>query len=417
MADQPTGSASKRPTRAAHTPSGARRSRAESLAPTRLPVTLLGALPPWRGVAPYTRHLVDALEADHQLEIEFLDFASLYPRWLYPGGDPVDRAGTRPSFRRVRVRRLLAWYNPLSWLWAGLTLRGRVVHAQWWSFILAPVYLTVLALGRLRGRMVVLTLHNVLPHEGGRWQRCMYRSVLRLANHFIVHSQRNAEMLATVYPRAVGRVSTVPLGLHTVGAARNLSPQEARRELGLSPDRPVILAFGNIRPYKGVEVLLRAFRRVLDAEREATLVVAGQPWEDFAPYERIIQELGLGEHVHTWLEYVPDERVEAFFASADIAVFPYVNFDAQSAAATLALFFGVPILVSDVGALPDLVEDRRAVVPPNDPGALADALLAVLSDASLRAKLVADARRSAAQLDWATIARRTADVYDRVMAG
>ncbi len=70
---------------------------------------------------------LDGLEQVDEVELEFLDFTSLYPPRLYPGGDPSDGNGTPPSFRKVRLRRLLAWYNPLSWLWAGLTLRGRVV--------------------------------------------------------------------------------------------------------------------------------------------------------------------------------------------------------------------------------------------------------------------------------------------------
>ena len=382
---------------------------------TPIGVTMLGALPPWRAVGPYIRSLVQALEAVEELDLEFLDFSALYPPKLYPGGDPIDRTGTRPSFRRVRLRRLLAWYSTFSWLCAGLALRGRIVHAQWWSFILAPVYLTVLGLARLRGRRVVLTLHNVLPHESSRWQRWMFLSVLRFGHHFIVHAQRNVEALTALYPPAAGRVTVVPLGLHTVAAERKLTEEEARIELGLPPDQPVILAFGNIRPYKGVDVLLQAFRRVLDAGQKATLAIAGQPWNSFEPYRLLIEELALGAQVRTWLQYVPEEQVEVFFEAATLAVYPYTHFDSQSAAATLALSFDVPILVSDVGALPDLVDDSRAVVPPDDPAALADAILAVLTDDSLRAKLATDARHSATKLHWGGIARQTIDIYGRMM--
>lgn len=392
------------------------RSAAEAVAEANRSVTILGALPPWRGVAPYTRHLVEGLETRDGLDIEFLDFSSLYPPRFYPGGEPMDPKGTAPSFQNVRVRRLLAWYNPLSWLWAGLTLRGPVVHAQWWSFILAPVYVTVLALARLRGRKIVLTLHNIQPHEGGRWQHWLYRCVFRFAHHFIVHAERNAQELVSIYPPAEGRVSVVAHGLLSVAATRELTSEQARRELGLPLDRPVILAFGNIRAYKGLDVLLRAFRRLLNAGQEATLVIAGQPWNGFQSFQDIIDELDLDAHVHTWLEFVPDQQVEALFAAADLAVFPYRHFEAQSGATTLALSFGVPILVSDVGGLSDLVDDPRAVVPPNDPEALAGAMCAVLDDERLHAKLAMDARRQAAELDWTGIARQTEEVYQAVIA-
>ena len=377
---------------------------------------MLGALPPWRGVAPYTRHLLDGLEQIDGVELEFLDFTSLYPPHLYPGGDPSDRNGAPPIFQRVRLRRLLAWYNPLSWLWAGLTLRGRVVHAQWWSYVLAPIYLTILALARLRRRKVVLTLHNIAPHEGGNWQRRLNRIVFRLAHHFIVHSQRNAKELVSEYPPAAGKVTVVPHGLLSMAGTRNLSREEARRALELPLDRPVILAFGNIRPYKGLDFLLHALRRVLDAGQEPILAVVGQPWGSFEPYQRLIDELGLSEHVREWLDYVPDEQVNAFLSASDLAVFPYTHFGAQSGAATLVLSRGLPIIVSDVGALPDLVEDTRAVVPPNDSAALADAISAVLADDTLLEKLAADAKRQATKLDWGNIAQDTAKLYRHLIA-
>ncbi len=380
-------------------------------APAPVSITMLGALPPWRGVAPYTRHLLDGLEGVEELEVEFLDFVSLYPPRLYPGGEPRDRNGRRPSFRRVRMRRLLAWYNPLSWLWAGLTLRGKVLHAQWWSHLLAPVYLVVMGLARLRGRRVVLTLHNVFPHETARWRRWLFQSVFRLAHRFIVHSERNAQVLIEQYPGAAGRVTVVPMGIHTVASGQNFSRQQARERLELPAESPVILAFGNIRPYKGLDVLLRALRRVVDAGQEATLLVAGQPWDSFERYQHLIDELDLAAHVRLRLEYLPESEVEACFAAADLAVFPYTHFDAQSAAATLALCAGVPLVVSDVGGLPELVDDARAVVPANDPEALAQTLRTVLDDEAMLGKLASDAKRRAAELDWGVIAQRTVEVY------
>ncbi len=372
---------------------------------------MLGALPPWRGVAPYTRHLLDGLEGVEELEVEFLDFVSLYPPRLYPGGEPFDKNGSRPSFRRVRMRRLLAWYNPLSWLWAGLTLRGSVLHAQWWNYVLAPVYFAVMGLARLRGRRVILTLHNVFPHEAAPWSRWLFHSVFRLAHRFIVHSERNAQVLIEQYPRAAGRVTVVPMGIHTVTSEQNLSRQQARKRLELPAESPVILAFGNIRPYKGLDVVLRALRQVIDAEQEATLLVAGQPWDSFERYQRLIDELDLAAHVCLRLEYLPESEIKACFAAADLAVFPYTHFDAQSAAATLALSSGVPLVVSDVGGLPELVDDARAVVPANDPEALAQTLRTVLADEALLVKLAADAKRRAAELDWGVIAQRTVEVY------
>jgi glycosyltransferase involved in cell wall biosynthesis len=377
---------------------------------------MLGTLPPWRGVAAYTGHIVTEIDAIDSVDLEFIDFTSLYPRFLYPGGDPVDPSGRKLELKRVTVRRLLAWYNPLTWIWAGLTLRGQVVHAQWWTHALAPIYLVVLGLARLRGRRVVLTVHNVVPHDSSRWQQMLYKMVMRLADHFVVHAQRNVNALTALHHRAAGKTSVIPHGPNTGPREGAQGKPEARQALGLAGSDHILLAFGNIRPYKGLDVLLRATRRVLDAGRNVTLVVAGQPWGDFEPYHKLIADLRLERHVRMHLGFIPEADISTFFAAADLAVYPYLQFDAQSGAAIDALAHGVPAVVSDVGGLPDLVPDRRAVVPPNDPAALADALVSLLDDGALRERLARDSQRLAQELGWDRIAARTARLYQTLLA-
>lgn len=375
-----------------------------------LGVSMLGALPPWRGVSAYTSELVRALAARQDIALEFLGFNALYPKLLYPGGDPTEAARPRLSIPNIEVRRALSWYNPLSWIWAGLTFQGAVLHVQWWSYALAPVYLTVMALARLRGRPVLLTLHNVRPHEGGRIQRLLNEAVLRFAHHFVVHTRNSADTLLRVYPRAEGHLSIVPHGLLLLVGRNGVSRVKARALLGVPQNRIVLLAFGNIRPYKGVDVLLKSLRKVLDAGHDVGLVIAGQPWGSFRPYEQIINDLDLRDHVDTRLTYQSDEDVELLFSACDVAVFPYKDFDAQSGAASLALGFGVPIVVTDVGGLTEIADDH-AVVPPNDVQSLADVLQEMAAHKALCSKLASHSRAVAKSLDWEVIAEETADLY------
>lgn len=380
----------------------------------RLPVTMIGSLPPWKGVSPYTQQLVEALAAGGAVDLEFIGFRSLYPQGLYPGGEPRDAYAACPLIPGVVVREVLQWWNPLSWLRAGLSLRGRVVHAQWWSYVLAPVYLAVLAVARLRGRRIVVTVHNAEPHEGGVWRRLLNAAVVGLGHRVIVHSQRNAATLLRERPRLRERLAIVPHGV----PARTARRRQARRSAsdGLPAGRRVVLFFGNIRPYKGLDWLLLAMPSVVRRCPEALLVVAGRPWTDWAPYASRIRSLGLEGHVLTFLDYLPEERLEGLLAAADLAVFPYTHFHAQSGAAALALSLGLPLIVTDVGALPELVDDPRAVVPPEDAEALAEAIVRVLDDDALRRKLAGDSRRRARELDWAGIARRTVGVYRELAA-
>ncbi len=372
-------------------------------------VTLISTLPPHKGVADYTAHLVAGLASTPGVSLEVIDFASLYPRRLYPGGELQDSTARRPQFPNVRVRTMLRWWNPFSWLWAGLTLKGQVVHAQWWSFILAPQYIAVLSLARLRRRRVVITVHNVEPHEAGRWQRVLNRLVLRLADTYVVHDARSRDRLAELVP-AAKPIEVIPLGILASPGDR-LSLAGARRVLRMAADDKIVLCFGNIRPYKGVDVLLQAFARVRERVPEARLVIAGKPWEDWSRYERLIDDLDLVDVVDTHLGFVPATQVGALFAAADVVALPYLRFDAQSAVGASALYHEKALVVTDAGGLPELVADERAVVSPGNVEQLAAALVAVLTDGAFRAKLEAGSAALARDLSWDAIAAQTARLY------
>lgn len=374
---------------------------------------MIGSLPPHKGVSPSTIDLCTALAARSDIELDVVAFGSLYPRALYPGGDPEDGSGARPNVAGAQTRRPLRWWNPLGWLLAGLTLRGDVVHAQWWSYPLAPVYAVLLGCARLRGKRVVITMHNVEPHERGLFRRLANLAVLPFAHRIIVHSADNARTLR----RTAGStpVDVVPLGVRS--AAEPLPDRNAaRRRFGLRDDAPVVLFFGNIRPYKGVSELLAAFSRVRDALPAARLMIVGQPWNGGADRLRAeIKRLGLSDAVLDRMSYVPDGDIAGYFAAADVVAYPYTHFAAQSAAACMALTYGKAIVVTNIGGLPELAGDASAVVAPNDTAQLASALVRVLTDDAYRTKLESHARELSEQMSWPVVARTTADVYARLM--
>jgi glycosyltransferase involved in cell wall biosynthesis len=374
-------------------------------------VSLIGTLPPVRGVSPYTQHLLAALSTAGA-SVDFIGFRSIYPRWAFPGGETHERGAVSPAMPGVRMRHNLRWYNPLGWVIAGLTLRGEVVHAQWWSYALAPVYVVVLGLARLRGKRVLLTVHNVSPHEGGLVRRFLNRAVFRLGHHYVVHSTQNRDELTRISARSEDRIDVLPHG--TLGVPRaGLSREEARARLGL-PDTPgarVLLAFGHIRPYKGVDVLLRAFADVAREDPDVTLVIAGNPWGSFDRYARLIEELGLGGRVRTYLDFIATDNVEAFFEAADVVVLPYTDFQSQSGVGALALHFGRPLVVTNVGGLAELVRDPACIVPPRHTAALASALARMLADHDLRARCASDSLALADAYSWDAIASDTIALY------
>lgn len=382
--------------------------------PDDMRVTVLSSLPPQKGITPYTVHLLEALATVEGLRAEALGFRSLYPRFAYPGGAPD--ANAPAAELPVRARRPLAWYSPLSWVRAGAGVRSEVLHVQWWSWVLAPPTAVVMLLARLRGKRVVVTAHNVAPHERGRVKRWLNAAVLRLAHHIIVHAERNrTELIAQGFDAVA--ISVVPMGAQRMPgiAAGSGRRERARSTLRIERDARVVLLFGNLRPYKGVDVLLRAAALARGRVAGIQVIIAGALWKDCPDPRDLARGLGIDDAVILRTEYVPDDNVPALFDAADVVVFPYVHFDGQSAAAALALSSGRAMIVSDVGGLPELVRDGRAIVPAGDGVALADALAAVLLDDGLRAKLEADAELVRAGLSWSDIGARTADVYRRVL--
>jgi glycosyltransferase involved in cell wall biosynthesis len=379
-------------------------------------ISVVGSLPPVKGVSAYTLSLLEALDQRGHLDIDFVGFRGIYPRWAYPGGDPIEVNGSAPLLMGVKQRRALSWYNPFSWLRAGVRMRGDVVHAQWWSYALAPVYATLLGLARLRRKRIVMTVHNVEPHEGGIFQRIANRAVFRFAHHYIVHSEANKTTLQRLLRCDPARISVLAHGVLETPRT-GMSRPTARLKLGIAGDARVVLCFGNIRPYKGVDVLLRAFAEIAREDPRAQLVIAGQPWGDWAPYQRLIDELGVDDRILRRLEYIPSIEVEAYFVAADVVALPYTHFDAQSGVGTRALPFGRPLVVTNTGGLPDLVLDDEAVVPSGDAGALARALARVLGDQALRDRMAVDSLALAASLGWDAIAERTAAIYAAVQDG
>ncbi len=378
-------------------------------------ISFITSLPPHRGISFYAVPLLEALGRRPDLEVEAVSFRRLYPSKLYPGGSSRDLTAPAPDLGNVLVREVVDGFNPASWLQGALAIRGDIVHAQWWSQILAPVYLTLLGAAKLRGKRIVLTVHNVSAHEPARWKRLADRSVMALADHFIVHAPENAQALARLVPHARGRISVIPMGPQA-GHITGVTKSEARSRLGIARQEKVILFFGNIRPYKRLDIMLEAFESLRYRIPKARLLVVGQPWAGSEEVDRAVSRARRQTGVTLRTEYIPEAEVETYFAAADLVACPYSGFESQSAAASKALAHGKALVVSRTGGLVNLVQDQRAIIPPGDPTSLATAAEVILSDARLRRKLELDSARIAKSFSWDHIADETARLYLRLMS-
>jgi len=269
-----------------------------------------------------------------------------------------------------------------------------VVHLQWLTVQQLDVHL-------LPRRPLVLTAHDVLPREPRPGQLRAQRRLYERVDAVVVHSEHGAGRLRDELGIAPGNVHVIPHGafahLAERPAARPLPPELAAVE------RPVVLCFGLIRPYKGIDVLLEAWAGIEGAE----LWIAGLPKMDLAPLRAAAPP-----NVRFVPRFVGDDEIPAFFRRADLVVLPYREID-QSGVLFTALAFGRPLLLTAVGGFPEVAATGAAqLVPPGDPAALHAALARLLADPAARERLAAAARAAAeGPYSWDAIAERHLALY------
>jgi glycosyltransferase involved in cell wall biosynthesis len=272
-----------------------------------------------------------------------------------------------------------------------------VVHFQWLTVQPLDVHL-------LPRRPLVLTAHDVLPREPRRAQLRAQKGLYERVDMVLVHSEHGRERLAAL-GIAGEKLRVVPHGAFTYLAEqpgeRPLPPELA------AADRPVVLCFGLMRPYKGIDVLLEAWRGIADAE----LWIVGRPRMDIAPLQAQAPP-----NVRFVPRFITDAEIPAYFRRAEVVVLPYREID-QSGVLFTALAFGKPMVLTAVGGFPEVAATGAAeLVAPGDPEALRAALAAVLGDGAKRGAMAAAAAAAAAgPYSWDRAAEATLAAYRAVL--
>ncbi|MBN1997979.1 glycosyltransferase family 4 protein [candidate division KSB1 bacterium] len=375
-------------------------------------ISMLGTLPPLKGISYYCWHLSNALNS--RTELEFFTFRRLYPEFLYPGGtkaaDAMDVVPQKAAFRSYSI---LSIYNPFSWIYTGMKISGDVVHAQFWSLPVIPVYLVIFIILKLRRKKIIITLHNVVPHEQSRLDRLLMTTVLKFGEKFIVHSHRNKQQLADIYQIIPQRIFNVPMGPQSVYFKDTIwNREKARKVLGIDENTKVLLLFGNIRDYKGVDDFITVCSLVKKRYSGSVVgLIVGQPWISFEKYFRQINAMGLKDDIKTFLKYIPDQEVNKYFYACDILLLPYKEMHGQSAVGNIAVALEIPVVATDVGGLPDLVLDKKSILAPEDTEGMANRVNEIITQKFLIEKLKRDAQKIKQQNSWECISQKTLEVY------
>lgn len=343
-------------------------------------VVIVGPAYPYRGgQALVESHLFETLTA-LGYDCHTVSFTLLYPSLLFPGTTQFDESDKVYNDHRDRITRVINSINPVSWFRAGRVVKSLdpdAVVFVWWMPFFGPALGTIAWLVRrwTRARIVFL-VENYVSHERRWFDNLATQWTLRLADHFISESDYITQKLEGGFPSTPVHRTTLPVyDCYNFDAFDQVG---ARERLGITT-RNVVLFFGYIRPYKGLDNLILAMKRVLESRPDTTLLIVGECYEDRAKYDDLIASEGLGDRTIFVSKYVANEEVEPYFKAADVVCLPY-NSASQSGIIMMSYGFRRPVVTTEVGGLPEFVRvpDTGEIVSPGDVPALADAVVRVL---------------------------------------
>ena len=324
-----------------------------------------------------------------------------------------------------KVIRVLIYYAKL--VRYALTAKPKLFHILWNNKFQILDRTLLLLFYRALGHRIVFTAHNVNAARRDGNDTLLNRLTLKiqyqLVDHIFVHTDQMGRELKSEFGIAADNVSVIPFGINSTVPNTDLTNSEARQRLGVTESHKVVLFFGNIAPYKGLEYLVDAIALLAPKCADYRLVIAGSPKNCVSYWEAIQRRISCPElrsSVIERIEYVPDADTEIYFKAADVLVLPYVHIF-QSGVLFLGYNFGVPVIASDVGSLrEDIVEGKTGFVcKPRDPIDLAKRIETYFSSELYRRR---DAGRQEIRdfanerYSWTRVGEITREVYRSVLA-
>ncbi len=336
-------------------------------------VIILGSAHPLRGgLASYNERLArEFIRQGHSVQI--YTFSLQYPEFLFPGTSQYsDAPAPDDLYIHVKVNSV----NPLNWYTVGkeiAKLNADLLIVKFWLPFMGPCLGTIARLVKKNGKTKVISiLDNIIPHEKRIGDFALAKYFVNSVDGFIAMSDSVLQDLSKFNDDKPRLFSPHPL-FDNFGEAIN--KVEAYEKLGLPINEEYILFFGFIRDYKGLDLLLQAMADERVRNLNVKLIVAGEFYTDSKPYAEMIDQLGIRDKLILRTDFIPDNEVRNYFCAADMVVQPYKH-ATQSGVTQICYHFDRPMLVTNVGGLPEIVPHGKVgyVVEPN-PTAIADALV------------------------------------------
>jgi glycosyltransferase involved in cell wall biosynthesis len=336
-------------------------------------IVIIGPGHPLRGgLATFNQRLAKEFN-DSGNKCSIYSFSLQYPSFIFPG---TTQYTNEPAPANLVIHTVINSINPFNWIKIGNRLkkeRPDIIIVRFWLPLMGPALGTILRRVRKNKHTKIICIaDNIIPHEKRFGDKSFIKYFLKSCDAFITMSEKVMSDLRLFEKTKPARLVAHPL-YDNFGAI--IPKPEARKHLGLQETEKIILFFGFIRKYKGLDLLFEAMADERIKKAGIKLMVAGEFYEDSKQYQEPIEKLGIKDQLILRTDFIPDSEVKYYLCAADAVIQPYRN-ATQSGVTPLAYHFEKPMVVTNVGGLPSLVPDGKVgiVVEPN-PTAIAQGIL------------------------------------------
>lgn len=322
-------------------------------------IVIVGPAHPLRGgLATYNERLARELMLKNQVTL--LTFSLQYPNFLFPG---QSQFSNDPKPEDLTIDIALNSINPLSWFLVGRKykkIKPDILIFRYWMPFFGPCFGTFARIVKSNHHTQIIAItDNIIPHEKRFFDTPFSKYFLPVLDGAVAMSRKVLQDLQDFPLRKL--VPKTGYHAHPLydNFGRSVSKSEACESLGLDANKRYILFFGFIRNYKGLDIILEAMSLLPESLKDVNLLVAGEYYEDSAPYDEIIAEKQLENRIELHTKFIPNDEVRLYFSAADIVAQPYRN-ATQSGVSQVAYHFETPMIITNVGGLSELVPHGEA---------------------------------------------------------
>lgn len=328
-------------------------------------IAIIGPNYPYRGGnSLFIGHLCIALQ--EKFELLIINYSLLYPEILFPGKTQFDKSNeVMDGIRQLKTHRILNSINPISWYNTAKKIKEfnpDLVVVDWWQPFFGPCHFGVLSLlgSNYKDRILFIT-ENVISHESRFIDKILTKIGLAKASKFLVLSNKVQDDIKSLFPTKSIFKSELPI-YDCYDNNKSLNKSELRSKFGFNNSDKVLLFFGYIRHYKGLDILIESLKILRSEDKSYKLLVAGESYENEKIYLDLISEYKLESAVHMENKFISNEDVGVYFYASDVAVLPYRS-ATQSGILNMAYGFNKPVVITNVGGLAEfVVEDQTGVI-------------------------------------------------------